>query len=57
MSNRPERKFDFIDEQYQEDNEHKSKFKGKKRKWREIEMVKEQRRLKKELHALDCYYD
>lgn len=33
----------------------KTSSKGKKRKWREIEALKERHRLKKELEELDCF--
>ena len=37
------------------DNDHKLKNKVKRRRWREIEIVKEKRRLNKELMTFDSY--
>jgi hypothetical protein len=47
---------EFFDEDDFFDSEPKSKVKTIKRKWREIEIIKENRRLKKYLEALDKYY-
>lgn len=47
---------DFLDEDFIVEDDRKIKDKVKKRKWREIELVKEKRRLKKELMELDVYY-
>ncbi|MEW6991068.1 DUF3545 family protein [Colwelliaceae bacterium 6441] len=46
---------DFTDEENFSDNEIKSKAKTKKRKWREIESIKEKRRLKKQIAELEQY--
>jgi hypothetical protein len=40
-----------------EHHSNKAKRKSKKRKWREIEAIKEENRLRKELNALDYDYD
>jgi hypothetical protein len=47
--------FDFLDDESFSDNEIKSKSKNKKRKWREIESIKEKRRLKKLIEDIEHY--
>lgn len=50
----------LMEESIMLENEHhsnKAKRKNKKRKWREIEAIKEEKRLRRELNALDYDYD
>jgi len=49
--------FDFLDSELFDDREQEQQIKAKsrKRKWREIENIKEQRRFKKELAEYDQY--
>lgn len=46
---------DFLDFDDVVEHDAKVKLKNKKRKWREIENIKEKRRLKKELEQYDTY--
>jgi hypothetical protein len=46
---------EFINEDSFVENEVKGKPKAKKRKWREIESIKEKRRLKKQIEELEHY--
>ena len=45
----------FLEQETALENDHKLKNKVKKRRWREIEIVKEKRRLNKELMTFDFY--
>lgn len=47
--------FEFLNEDDFSENETKRKVKSKKRKWREIESIKEKRRLKRQLEELEHY--
>ncbi|MDG1752997.1 MAG: DUF3545 family protein [Thalassotalea sp.] len=47
--------FDFVNEDDFSENEVKGKTKSKKRKWREIESIKEKRRLKKQIEEIEHY--
>lgn len=47
--------FEFLGNEYLVEQESKTKTKNRKRKWREIEFIKEQRRLKRELEGIDSY--
>jgi hypothetical protein len=47
--------FEFINEEDFSENEVKGKAKTKKRKWREIESIKEKRRLKKQIEEIEQY--
>lgn len=49
------RNFDYVDFDELEVREAKAKVKTRKRKWREIENIKEVRRLRKELAQYDSY--
>lgn len=46
---------DFLDFDDIVEHDPKAKLKSKKRKWREIENIKERRRLKRELEEYDSY--
>jgi len=46
---------EFLEDEVTLNHNRKLKDKVKKRKWREIELVKEKRRLKKELMTLEYY--
>lgn len=47
--------FEFLDDENFSENETKGKPKNKKRKWREIESIKDKRRLKKQLEEIEHY--